>query len=422
MIHEVKKKPDQKDKDKDFSSFSEQSLEIQETKRKKEGNDREQREKDQSSFSEQSLDLPYLSKKKKNDKEQREKDKDLSSFSEKSTDMPYLTKKNKNSQKDHRDHKDHKERDIDKAKEKLIEINKEAEKEEKHRKKDKDKDKEKEKEINLSSFSEKSDLPCVSVIYQTRKTLEVKTDLKVEAKDLKESSFSEKSFGFPCSSSEPESGINLQKSNVANCHVLLNPKERMLLSKMGRGQKRKWTCGKGQEKSSGEEESMKISSLFLYKLYINFEIFRKSYLYIYLSFYIFKFLAHCQKIDYSPNPYLIKSKTDSNFFKSNYSKTHLCRQDTEGFATMAKKYMDPKLSLKGHFDGVRDLFFNENGVLASGSEDKTIKLWDLKEFGRGEGGVVEEYYTIRGEYLFALCRFLIIYMKIKIVLSNSKEK
>lgn len=250
MIHEVKKKPEQKEKDKDFSSFSEKSLEVQETRRKKDENEREQKEKDQSSFSEQSLDLPYLSKKKKNEKEQKEKD--LSSFSEKSTDMPYLSKKTKNYQKGHKDRETNKE--------KLLETSKETDKEEKS------KSKEKEQEVNLSSFSEKSDLPSVSVVYQTRKKVDPKKDLKVEVKNEKESSFSEKSLDFPCLSSEPESGINLQKSNVANCHVLLSPKERMMLSQMGKGQKRKWTCGKGQEKSSGEEESM--TNIVFYNVHI----------------------------------------------------------------------------------------------------------------------------------------------------------
>mmetsp|Transcript_17085 Transcript_17085/g.16962 ORF Transcript_17085/g.16962 Transcript_17085/m.16962 type:complete len:179 (-) Transcript_17085:800-1336(-) len=44
-----------------------------------------------------------------------------------------------------------------------------------------------------------------------------------------------------------------------------------------------------------------------------------------------------------------------------------------------KKLLCPKLTMKSHVDGIRGIhFFNSKAVLASGSEDCMIKLWDLR--------------------------------------------
>lgn len=45
-----------------------------------------------------------------------------------------------------------------------------------------------------------------------------------------------------------------------------------------------------------------------------------------------------------------------------------------------RKTWTPKYTLRSHFDGVRSLAFHpEDTVLITGSEDHTLKLWNLQK-------------------------------------------
>lgn len=45
-----------------------------------------------------------------------------------------------------------------------------------------------------------------------------------------------------------------------------------------------------------------------------------------------------------------------------------------------RKIWTPKYTLRSHFDGVRSLAFHpEDTVLITGSEDHTLKLWNLQK-------------------------------------------
>lgn len=73
-------------------------------------------------------------------------------------------------------------------------------------------------------------------------------------------------------------------------------------------------------------------------------------------------------------------------------------------SVVGKKLWKPKATLKSHFDGVRALhFLNSEAVLASASEDCTIKLWDLR-YLESEDSNFESYFTLRGHSggIFAL--------------------
>ena len=60
-----------------------------------------------------------------------------------------------------------------------------------------------------------------------------------------------------------------------------------------------------------------------------------------------------------------------------------------------KKLWSPRLSLKSHLDGVRGLHFVSQNILASASEDCTVKLWDCSLF-ETESECSESYLTLRG--------------------------
>lgn len=62
---------------------------------------------------------------------------------------------------------------------------------------------------------------------------------------------------------------------------------------------------------------------------------------------------------------------------------------------LKNKPWSPKLSLKSHLDGVQDLQFLSETVLASASEDCTVKLWDCRSFTADFEGN-ESYLTMRG--------------------------
>ena len=53
--------------------------------------------------------------------------------------------------------------------------------------------------------------------------------------------------------------------------------------------------------------------------------------------------------------------------------------------------------LSNHLDSVRDLFFcSEDSILATVSEDSTVKLWDTTIFDRAmESSNIEPIYTLR---------------------------
>jgi WD40 repeat protein len=60
-----------------------------------------------------------------------------------------------------------------------------------------------------------------------------------------------------------------------------------------------------------------------------------------------------------------------------------------------KKAWSPKLCLKSHLDGIRGLHFASPKVMASVSEDCTVKLWDCRNF-LAESEIIESYLTLRG--------------------------
>ena len=57
------------------------------------------------------------------------------------------------------------------------------------------------------------------------------------------------------------------------------------------------------------------------------------------------------------------------------------------------KIFDPKgknlYTLKGHTGGVRSLCYIKEGKIASGSSDKTIRIWDLKQ--KNETFILKEH-------------------------------
>eukprot|EP01017_Pseudomicrothorax_dubius_P016736 TRINITY_DN1894_c0_g1_i1.p1 TRINITY_DN1894_c0_g1~~TRINITY_DN1894_c0_g1_i1.p1 ORF type:complete len:672 (+),score=69.54 TRINITY_DN1894_c0_g1_i1:118-2133(+) len=65
---------------------------------------------------------------------------------------------------------------------------------------------------------------------------------------------------------------------------------------------------------------------------------------------------------------------------------------------ITKKIWSSKCSLRHHFDGVRSIFcFNTGNIIASVSEDCSIKLWDVKSlYHADESSAVEPYFTLRG--------------------------
>ena len=88
----------------------------------------------------------------------------------------------------------------------------------------------------------------------------------------------------------------------------------------------------------------------------------------------------------------------------NYDKqrgSHLYRQGTSLSELRIygnKKQFNPKFTMKGHLDGVRSLAIsNDNSILISGSEDCSLKLWDVKDFDKNlaiQTGI-EPYITLR---------------------------
>ncbi|KAJ8046016.1 Striatin-3 [Holothuria leucospilota] len=72
-----------------------------------------------------------------------------------------------------------------------------------------------------------------------------------------------------------------------------------------------------------------------------------------------------------------------------------------------RKTWTPKYTLRSHFDGVRSLAFHpEDTVLITGSEDHTLKLWNLQKTVPAKKAVsldVEPIYTFRGHIGPVLC-------------------
>ncbi|XP_071833496.1 striatin-3-like [Apostichopus japonicus] len=72
-----------------------------------------------------------------------------------------------------------------------------------------------------------------------------------------------------------------------------------------------------------------------------------------------------------------------------------------------RKTWTPKYTLRSHFDGVRSLAFHpEDTVLITGSEDHTLKLWNLQKTVPAKKAVsldVEPIYTFRGHVGPVLC-------------------
>ena len=71
------------------------------------------------------------------------------------------------------------------------------------------------------------------------------------------------------------------------------------------------------------------------------------------------------------------------------AKTHF---DTK---CITKQSWTPKISLKSHLDGVRGVYFVNKNVLASVSEDCTVKLWDCKGF-LNDSDSFDPFLTLRG--------------------------
>jgi striatin 1/3/4 len=67
------------------------------------------------------------------------------------------------------------------------------------------------------------------------------------------------------------------------------------------------------------------------------------------------------------------------------------------------KRWNPKFTLRSHFDGIRCIRFDqEEPIVATGSEDGTVKLWNLRYLGKTGSkksvgtGDIEPYFTLRG--------------------------
>jgi len=64
---------------------------------------------------------------------------------------------------------------------------------------------------------------------------------------------------------------------------------------------------------------------------------------------------------------------------------------------IGKKFLQPKCTLRSHFDGVRGAFFTAmEPILATVSEDCMVKLWDVRKFSNATDSThIEPYYTLR---------------------------
>lgn len=73
---------------------------------------------------------------------------------------------------------------------------------------------------------------------------------------------------------------------------------------------------------------------------------------------------------------------------------------------LGKKVLIPRVSLRSHFDSIRELKFCANEqLMASVSEDCMLKLWDAKAFKNADNdSMIEPLHTYRGHTgpLFAL--------------------
>jgi striatin 1/3/4 len=67
----------------------------------------------------------------------------------------------------------------------------------------------------------------------------------------------------------------------------------------------------------------------------------------------------------------------------------------QDYKPVSKKLWSPKFSLKSHLDAVRGVKFISDTVLASASEDRLVKLWDLSLL-QNESELFEPYLTLRG--------------------------
>jgi striatin 1/3/4 len=79
-------------------------------------------------------------------------------------------------------------------------------------------------------------------------------------------------------------------------------------------------------------------------------------------------------------------------------------QMLEDHSLLGKKVLVPMMSLKSHFDAIRDIkFCANNELMVTVSEDCMMKLWDVKAFRSSEEDI-EPLYTYRGhtEPLIAL--------------------
>lgn len=105
-----------------------------------------------------------------------------------------------------------------------------------------------------------------------------------------------------------------------------------------------------------------------------------------------------------PEKTLIKdtpmTKSAHNFAQIDKKGTHLYRQGIANneFRFLGRKKQYPQFILKGHLDGVRNLAITDNqNYLVSASEDRSLKLWDIKEFEKkNDKNSMEPFCTLRG--------------------------
>lgn len=108
------------------------------------------------------------------------------------------------------------------------------------------------------------------------------------------------------------------------------------------------------------------------------------------------------KRSHAATPSMIPTNLDKGLTKS-FSKSNIkgafssIQEGNDAIPQLGKKFMQPKCTLRSHFDGVRGVFFTAmEPMLATVSEDCMVKLWDVRKFANANDSThLEPYFTLR---------------------------